>query len=161
MCSVCTRWVDHCRGRLCIWSGWGSLPLCSQTTGSSGRSSCPEGRSWFLQTHPTGQRIASGESADTETPRHSSVQQQDIPILCSLDWTEPDWLGQIFVFFFFSLPECMCLLKVQEESQLYHHEKTRTSTLKPWRALNSLTLGWTESTLCELDGHSSIIISYF
>lgn len=68
MCSLCTRWVDHCRGRLCIWSDWDSLPLCSQMIGSLGRSSYPEGRSWFHQTHPKGQRIASGESADTETP---------------------------------------------------------------------------------------------
>lgn len=76
-CLFCTRLAGRCRGRLCIWWDWGSLPLCWQTTGSSGRSSCPGERSWCLQKCPAGRTIASGEFADTEIHTKTRLKWQN------------------------------------------------------------------------------------
>lgn len=79
-CLVCTRWVGRYRGKLCIWWDWGSLPLCWQTTGSSGRSSCPVERSWCLRRCPAGHTIASGEFADTEKTHKKTWLKGRYPI---------------------------------------------------------------------------------
>lgn len=139
-CFVCTRLAGRCRERLCIWWDWGSLPLYWQTTGSSGRSSCPGERSWCLQKCPAGHMIASGEFAGTEIHTKTRLKWQNsdpinrmktVTILMAIINTERHW-GWIWLHYMYIIGHSKWTSQINLRIQARHaSEKLERSVNLP------------------------------